>query len=241
MDFDLFHVVYIFTIQVVSSLNYSVANKIHSTGKSDLKLAQRLWDIIEMVSTSLFSYSVSAKGQTICWLSLVYIIDWRVVNGFKWFRMILQVGLASSVIYLSRGNVQLEKCQDTSNAVAQVLSRNYYYIFKCLSQNQNTETKRCFLSSGEPDPDPTPFLSISWEDKQKDMAKVIAFTLNIFMSLVYTINKYLQRMRECGCCSTYCKKIRYLWVDYVIRSTYLANSTRDNEYLEAEKSFQVNL
>ena len=87
--------------------------------------------------------------------------------------MILQVGVASSVIYLRRGNFQLEKCQDTSNAVAQVLSRNYIL----LSQNQNTESeKTCSFSSGEPDPDPTSFLSISWEDKQKDMAKVIAFT-----------------------------------------------------------------
>ena len=29
--------------------------------------------------------------------------------------------------------------------------------------------------SGEPDPDPTPFLFISWEEKQKDMAKVSLF------------------------------------------------------------------
>ena len=26
--------------------------------------------------------------------------------------------------------------------------------------------------TGEPDPDPSPFLFISWEDKQKDLAKV---------------------------------------------------------------------
>ena len=27
--------------------------------------------------------------------------------------------------------------------------------------------------TGEPDPDPSPFLFVSWEDKQKDMTKVI--------------------------------------------------------------------
>ena len=27
--------------------------------------------------------------------------------------------------------------------------------------------------TGEPDPDPSPFLFVSWEDKQNDMAKVI--------------------------------------------------------------------
>ena len=27
--------------------------------------------------------------------------------------------------------------------------------------------------TGEPDPDPSPFLFVSWEDKQKDLAKVI--------------------------------------------------------------------
>ena len=26
--------------------------------------------------------------------------------------------------------------------------------------------------TGEPDPDPSPFLFVSWEDKQNDMAKV---------------------------------------------------------------------
>ena len=28
--------------------------------------------------------------------------------------------------------------------------------------------------TGEPDPDPSPFLFVSWEDKQNDMAKVIS-------------------------------------------------------------------
>ena len=31
--------------------------------------------------------------------------------------------------------------------------------------------------TGEPDPDPSPFLFVSWEDKQNDMAKVM---LNLF-------------------------------------------------------------
>ena len=31
--------------------------------------------------------------------------------------------------------------------------------------------------TGEPDPDPSPFLKVSWEDKQNDMAKVKRQTL----------------------------------------------------------------
>lgn len=32
--------------------------------------------------------------------------------------------------------------------------------------------------SGEPDPDPSPYLFISWEEKQKDIAKVSVFLMN---------------------------------------------------------------
>ena len=38
--------------------------------------------------------------------------------------------------------------------------------------------------TGEPDPDPSPFLFVSWEDKQNDMAKVI-----IIFQLCITIPK----------------------------------------------------
>ena len=31
--------------------------------------------------------------------------------------------------------------------------------------------------TGEPDPDPSPFLFVSWEDKQNDMAKVKSYKL----------------------------------------------------------------
>ena len=31
--------------------------------------------------------------------------------------------------------------------------------------------------TGEPDPDPSPFLFVSWEDKQNDMAKVKRYEL----------------------------------------------------------------
>ena len=31
--------------------------------------------------------------------------------------------------------------------------------------------------TGEPDPDPSPFLFVSWEDKQNDMAKVKSYIL----------------------------------------------------------------
>ena len=32
--------------------------------------------------------------------------------------------------------------------------------------------------TGEPDPDPSPFLFVSWEDKQNDMTKVKSYELN---------------------------------------------------------------
>ena len=34
--------------------------------------------------------------------------------------------------------------------------------------------------TGEPDPDPSPFLFVSWEDKQNDMAKVKCYILYRF-------------------------------------------------------------
>ena len=42
--------------------------------------------------------------------------------------------------------------------------------------------------TGEPDPDPSPFLFVSWEDKQNDMAKVKSYELNtstIHVSYLY--------------------------------------------------------
>ena len=45
--------------------------------------------------------------------------------------------------------------------------------------------------TGEPDPDPSPFLFVSWEDKQNDMAKVKSYILyrsTIPVSYLYVIS-----------------------------------------------------
>ena len=47
--------------------------------------------------------------------------------------------------------------------------------------------------TGEPDPDPAPYLFVSYEDKQKDLAKVCTvFTVNNYCNLIhhYANNRY---------------------------------------------------
>ena len=54
--------------------------------------------------------------------------------------------------------------------------------------------------TGEPDPDPSPFLFVSWEDKQNDMAKVKRYELyksTIHVSyLKLSITKLASRQRS---------------------------------------------
>ena len=48
--------------------------------------------------------------------------------------------------------------------------------------------------TGEPDPDPSPFLFVSWEDKQTDMAKVKSQNLyeyTICVSYVANLSTYI--------------------------------------------------
>ena len=54
-------------------------------------------------------------------------------------------------------------------------SPNYYWLIECCSWDVAMPGHVKRGGSGEPDPDPAPFLSISWEEKQKDMAKVRPF------------------------------------------------------------------
>ena len=51
--------------------------------------------------------------------------------------------------------------------------------------------------TGEPDPDPSPFLFVSWEDKQNDMAKVKSpnlyeYTIGVsYLEVIYTKSAYI--------------------------------------------------
>ena len=49
--------------------------------------------------------------------------------------------------------------------------------------------------TGEPDPDPSPFLFVSWEDKQNDMAKVktpnlYEYTIGVLSLTFFFSNQY---------------------------------------------------